>query len=144
MYYMFLCFVGSCQHFFLLARSGRKTDGHIINIRMFIKFLSFFLPMQGLVCCYYLRLIYLKRTLLHLAGPRNGRKVLARSRCPQPIRQSKKDICVMCQVAFRHEIRWATEWYYLFLPKFNLCEDFHISPKTNSVCPAQVFCSRQM
>ena len=29
---------------FLLARSGRKTDGHIINIRMFIKFFMFFLP----------------------------------------------------------------------------------------------------
>jgi hypothetical protein len=26
----------------LLARSGRKTDGHIINIRMFIKFFMFF------------------------------------------------------------------------------------------------------
>jgi hypothetical protein len=25
------------------------------------------------------------------------------------------------------------------LPKFNLCEDFHISPKTNSVCPVGVF-----
>jgi hypothetical protein len=41
---MLLCFVGSCQRFFLLARSGRKTDGHIINIRMFIKFFMFFLP----------------------------------------------------------------------------------------------------
>ncbi len=28
--------------FFLLARSGRKTDGHIINIRMFFKFFMFF------------------------------------------------------------------------------------------------------
>jgi hypothetical protein len=36
----------------------------------------------------------------------------------------------MRQVAFRHKIRRATEWYYSFLPKFNLCEDFHISPKT--------------
>ena len=26
---------------FLLARSGRKTDGHIINIHMFIKFFMF-------------------------------------------------------------------------------------------------------
>ena len=26
---------------FLLVRSGRKTDGHIINIRMFIKFFMF-------------------------------------------------------------------------------------------------------
>ncbi len=46
---------------------------------------------------------------------------------------------LMCQVAFRHKIRWATEWYYSFLPKFNLCEDFHISPKTNSVCPVEFF-----
>ena len=46
---MFLCFVGSCQRFFLLARSGRKTDGHIINIRMFIKFFMFFFAYrQGL------------------------------------------------------------------------------------------------
>ena len=28
--------------YFLLARSGRKTDGHIKNIRMFIKFFMFF------------------------------------------------------------------------------------------------------
>ncbi len=44
---MFLCFYVSldlASVFFLLARSGRKTDGHIINIRMFIKFLCFFLP----------------------------------------------------------------------------------------------------
>ena len=33
---------------FLLARSGRKTDGHKINIRMFIMFLCFFLHRQGL------------------------------------------------------------------------------------------------
>jgi hypothetical protein len=42
---MFLCFYVSldlASVFFLLARSGRKTDGHIINIRMFIKFLMFF------------------------------------------------------------------------------------------------------
>ncbi len=39
-----LCFVGACQHFFLLARFGRKTDGHIKNIRMFFKFFMFFLP----------------------------------------------------------------------------------------------------
>jgi hypothetical protein len=42
---MFLCFYVSldlASVFFLLARSGRKTDGHIINIRMFIKFFMFF------------------------------------------------------------------------------------------------------
>ena len=47
---MFLCFYVSldlASVFFLLARSGRKTDGHIIKKRMFIKFLCFFLPMQG-------------------------------------------------------------------------------------------------
>ncbi len=40
--FMFFMFPGACQRFFLLARFGRKTDGHIINIRMFFKFLMFF------------------------------------------------------------------------------------------------------
>ena len=47
---MFLCFYVSldlASVFFLLARSGCKTDGHIINIRMFIKFFMFFLHRQG-------------------------------------------------------------------------------------------------
>ena len=47
---MFLCFYVSldlASVFFLLARSGRKTDGHIINIRMFIKFLMFFFCLQA-------------------------------------------------------------------------------------------------
>jgi hypothetical protein len=42
---MFLFFYVSldlASVFFLLARSGRKNDGHIINIRMFIKFFMFF------------------------------------------------------------------------------------------------------
>jgi hypothetical protein len=39
-FYVF-CFVGYCQRCFLLARSGRKTDRHIINIRMFFKFFMF-------------------------------------------------------------------------------------------------------
>jgi len=38
-------FPGVCQCYFLLARFGHKTDGHIINIRMFFKFFMFFLPM---------------------------------------------------------------------------------------------------
>jgi hypothetical protein len=46
--FMFLCFVGACQRFFLLARFGRKTDGHTKNIRMYFKFFVFFLPKQGL------------------------------------------------------------------------------------------------
>jgi hypothetical protein len=49
---MFLCFyvlLDLASINFLLARSGRKTDGHIINIRMFIKFFMFFFAYrQGL------------------------------------------------------------------------------------------------
>jgi hypothetical protein len=48
---MFLCFYVSldlASVFFLLARSGRKTDGHIINIRMFIKFFMFFFAYSNL------------------------------------------------------------------------------------------------
>ena len=45
----------------------------------------------------YLRLINLKRTLLHLAGPRNGRKVLARSRCSPTNTTVKKRF--MCYVS---------------------------------------------
>jgi len=41
-FYVFLCFLELASVFFLLARFGRKTDGHIINIRMFFKFLMFF------------------------------------------------------------------------------------------------------
>jgi hypothetical protein len=51
---MFLCFYVSldlASVFFWLARSGRKTDGHIINIRMFIKLFFFFLHRQGLRVC---------------------------------------------------------------------------------------------
>jgi hypothetical protein len=47
-----LCFYVSldlASVLFLLARSGRKTDGHIINICMFIKFFMFFFAYrQGL------------------------------------------------------------------------------------------------
>ncbi len=40
-----LCFYFSldlASVFFFMARSGRKTDGHIINICMFFKFFMFF------------------------------------------------------------------------------------------------------
>ncbi len=66
-------------------------------------------------------------------------KFLARSRCSPTNTIVKKRYLCYVSVAFRQEIRWATEWYYLFLPKFNFCEDFHISPKTNSVCPLEFF-----
>ena len=33
-FYVFM-FPGACQRFFLLARFGRKTDGHVKNICMF-------------------------------------------------------------------------------------------------------------
>jgi len=46
---MFLCFVGACQRFFLLARFGRKTDGHIKKYVCFFKFFMFFFAYrQGL------------------------------------------------------------------------------------------------
>ncbi len=38
----FYVFLDLASVLFLLARSERKTDGHIINIRMFIKFFMFF------------------------------------------------------------------------------------------------------
>jgi hypothetical protein len=41
-----------------------------------------------------IRLFNLKRTLLHLAGPRNGQKVLARSRCsPTNMIVKKRYMC---------------------------------------------------
>ena len=87
-----------------------------------------------------LRLFNLKRILLHLAGPRSGRKVLARSRCSPTNTTVKKRY--MCYVSSSFPTRnKMSNWMVLF---FNLCEDFHISPKTHSVCPVGVFCSRQM
>jgi hypothetical protein len=48
---MFLCFVGACQRI-LLARFGRKTDGHTKRIRMYFKFFVFFFAYrQGLNGC---------------------------------------------------------------------------------------------
>ena len=44
---MILCFVGS-SIYFLLARSGRKTDGHIIHTYVYYVFYVFFLHRQGL------------------------------------------------------------------------------------------------
>jgi NADH:ubiquinone oxidoreductase subunit 2 (subunit N) len=48
----------------------------------------------GVSLDYYLRLIYLKRTLFDLAGTKNGRKVLARSRCsPTNTTVKKRYMC---------------------------------------------------
>ncbi len=40
--FLFLCFLELASVLFLLARFGRKTEGHIINIRMFFNFFMFF------------------------------------------------------------------------------------------------------
>jgi len=45
---MFLCFLELASIFFLLARFGRKTDGHILNMRMFFKFFMCFFCIKGL------------------------------------------------------------------------------------------------
>jgi hypothetical protein len=47
--------------YFLLARSGRKTDGYIINIRMFIMFFMFFFCL----CKAYTNKIQHKCVVLH-------------------------------------------------------------------------------
>jgi hypothetical protein len=39
---MFLCFLGACQHLFLLARFGHKTDGHKVFRHVFLKFSMYF------------------------------------------------------------------------------------------------------
>jgi len=42
---MLFCYVvmfyGACQCFFLLAKFGRMTDGHVKNIRMFFEVFKF-------------------------------------------------------------------------------------------------------
>ena len=43
---MFLMFPLSLPAFFLLARFGRKTDGHIVFGHMFFKFSVYFLPID--------------------------------------------------------------------------------------------------
>jgi hypothetical protein len=40
--YVFMLCLSLPAFFFLLARFGHKTDGHIKNIRMFFKFFMFF------------------------------------------------------------------------------------------------------
>ena len=44
--FMFLCFLELASVFFLLARFGRKTDGHVLFRSMFFKFSVYFLPMD--------------------------------------------------------------------------------------------------
>jgi hypothetical protein len=48
---------------------------------------------------HHLRLVNLKRRVLHLAGTKNGRKVLARSRCsPTNMTVKKRFMCYVSSI----------------------------------------------